>query len=326
MSKINTEFDTNFGTDPEIFVVDRNNSCIPPAALIADYGFNYSTRHDGKKVLYSDLSIEIIEDGAATEINIEPSNNLNEFNSRIQRSCEQWANKILLQTEKLFFKILTTPSVDFDTKKYWEDRDETFRECVMFGCDPDLDIYSGEFCKEIAADNVPKRFGGGHIHMQAPDYERTLFVDNYYHTARLMDCLVGNTATALKRTPEIIACEKDRLKFYGRPGKIRLQEYSNGQRGIEYRTPSNFWIDSYDYTGILLNMMNIIFNMIRHPEDVSEILSMNLADIVPNNIIEFNQKRASEHTLSFIDKLLSMKYIDYDLSTLVVDSCYLQNA
>ena len=34
-------FDTVFGTDPEIFIVDDNGYCIPPIALKEDYSVPY---------------------------------------------------------------------------------------------------------------------------------------------------------------------------------------------------------------------------------------------------------------------------------------------
>jgi hypothetical protein len=40
--------------------------------------------------------------------------------------------------------------------------------------------------------------------------------------------------------------EKLRAHYYGKPGKYRIQNYPNGDVGVEYRTPSNSWL-SYDF-------------------------------------------------------------------------------
>ncbi len=299
-------FDTNFGTDPEIFVVDGDNSCIPPASLREDHGFEFID----EITLVQEDDWKIIEDGAATEINVDPSNNLDTLYDRISRALEG-VRKFAHDTFGLGIKV--SPSVEFDTKKFWEDRGEEFRTCVMFGCDPDLDIYSGEYSPEIAADEITERFGGGHIHMQAPTDNNDLFEETYYYTTRLMDILVGSTAVAIKRgNPDMIEEELKRLKYYGRPGKIRLQNYETGVKGIEYRTPSNFWIKDKTSANLLLTLMNSVFNLSQHPADASRILESNWHRSVPRDILEFDQRNSRETALTVLEHLKNMKYISYD--------------
>lgn len=304
-------YSTNFGCDPELFVIDPHGGCIPPAALRADYGMKFRG-----KTIVSGPDWRLIEDGAATEINIAPSDDLGQFFSRIEAA--KAAAKELASGFGLFATIF--PTVRFDVSKFWEGRDDTFRDCVRFGCDPDLDIYSGKYSKEVSAENVGERYGGGHIHMQAPESNPSLFEENYYHITKLMDILVGNTAVALKRPESTwIAAEKSRLKFYGRPGKIRLQEYPNGFKGIEYRTPSNFWITNINFASVLLTMMNVVFNLSQKPADASVIFDTTGDTIAPNNIIKFDIKSAVEVLSGCLDQLLGMRYISYDTAGEISD-------
>lgn len=299
-------YDTNFGTDPEIFVVDENDSCIPPASLREDHGFEFID----EITLVQEDDWKIIEDGAATEINVDPSNNLDTLYDRISRALEG-VRKFANDTFGLGIKV--SPAVEFDTKKFWEDRGEDFRSCVMFGCDPDLDIYSGEYSPEIAADEITERFGGGHIHMQAPTDNNDLFEETYYYTTRLMDILVGSTAVAITRdNSDLIEEELKRLQYYGRPGKIRLQNYEAGVKGIEYRTPSNFWIKDKTSANFLLTLMNSVFNLSQHPADASKILESSWHSSVPRDILEFNQRNSRETAMTVLEHLKNMKYISYD--------------
>jgi hypothetical protein len=298
--------DTNFGTDPEIFIVDANQNCIPPAALKEDFGFQFID----EKTMLQDEEWKIIEDGAATEINIHPSSSIDTIFDRISRAIE--GTKTFAR-DYFDFQVKVSPSVIFDIKRFWEGRGEDFKTCVMFGCDPDLDIYSGEYSTEIAADEVPNRFGGGHIHMQSPTDNNELFEDTYYYATRLMDILVGNTAVAVKRETKIdIVDEVNRLKFYGRPGKIRLQNYDGGVKGIEYRTPSNFWITNKEHTTLLLTLMNTVFNLIQHPADASKILEQSWHKNAPKNIINFNQPDSMNIAMAALDELLHLKYLSYE--------------
>lgn len=308
-------FDTNFGTDPEVFVIDDKGQCIPPIALCQDFGLEYV---DEKTILLGD-EWKIIEDGAATEINIAPSDNLDTINDRLYNALQGITSFV---EEKFGLKTIVYPAVPFDVKKYWEGRDESFRDCVRFGCDPDLDIYSGEYSKEIAAENIPERFGGGHIHMQAPLNDLAFFEDKYFHVARLMDIIVGNAGVAIKRpNKDWIRAEKKRLKFYGKPGKIRLQEYPNGTKGIEYRTPSNFWITNPDIAFSMLTLMNSVFNLSQNPEDASQFLEDEYASSkAPRHIASFNAEHALSLFESCIDRLASMKYLDYETVGKILES------
>jgi len=308
-------YDTQFGADPEIFVVDKDGNCIPPAALREDFGLKYLD----EKTLINGDGWSIIEDGAATEINFMPSDDENTIFERIENAITGISKFI---KDKFDLETIIFPTVPFDVKKYWNNRGEEFRDCVRFGCDPALDIYSGEFSTEISADDIPERYGGGHIHMQAPENNMGLFDETYYHATILMDILVGNSGVAFMR-PNMnwIKAEKSRLKYYGRPGKIRLQEYPNGMKGIEYRTPSNFWITNPLVGDALLTLMNTVFNLTKNPTDASKFLESELPHLAPKNILNFDQTRAFNIFCDALDKLGSMRYLSYDKISSLVNLC-----
>ena len=308
-------FDTIFGTDPEVFIVDSDKNCIPPAALKEDFGMEFVD----DKIMIDGGDWTIIEDGAATEINLKPSNESDIIGDRIKRALAELKR---VMEKEYDLETIVFPTVSFDTKKYWEERGEEFRDCVRFGCDPDLDIYSGEYSTEISADNVPERYGGGHIHMQAPKDNLGLFDETYYHTTLLMDLIVGNSAVAFKR-PDILwnEAEKKRLKYYGRPGKIRLQEYPDGTKGIEYRTPSNFWIINPSFTEGLLTLMNTVFNLSQNPTDASKILGLPYLNNAPKNIIGFKTKRAFVTMTDVMETLGGMRYLSYSAIGTLLKMC-----
>ena len=308
-------FNTFFGTDPEIFVIDDGGNCVPPAALREDFGLVFV---DEKTLLNGD-EWSIIEDGAATEINLEPTDSSDVMNKRLEDAI----NGVTGFMKKNYdLDTWVFPTVPFDVIKYWKERGEDFRDCVRFGCDPDLDIYSGKYSEETTADDVPERFGGGHIHMQAPPDNMGFFDEAYYHTTILLDFLVGNSAVAFKRpNNEWVAAEKKRLKYYGRPGKIRLQEYPDGTKGIEYRTPSNFWITNPKVANGLLTLMNTVFNVVQRPDDASKILDNRWVDLAPDNISKFNQGQAFKLLSESLELLGKMRYLDYGEIANIVDLC-----
>ena len=182
--------------------------------------------------------------------------------------------------------------------------------------------FKNNWCFILLIDNVPERFGGGHIHMQAPLNDLAFFEDKYFHVARLMDILVGNTGIAIKRpNKHWLSAEKKRLKFYGKPGKIRLQEYPDGTKGIEYRTPSNFWITNPNVAFSMLTLMNTVFNLSQHPEDASKFLEDEYASSkAPRFISDFNVDHSLGLFESCVDTLASMKYLDYEAVGKILES------
>lgn len=298
---------TNFGADPELFLVN-DGECIPPASLREDFGFDYD------KILLEMGDCRIIEDGAAVEINLEPSNNFDLFWQRIERATEG----VIDFAKQFDLNVDISPAVKFDPKKFWIDRDETFRDCVRFGCDEDLDVYSGEFSREICVETIQERFGGGHLHIEGD------FHDVYFYFTQLCDIFIGNTAVSLKRDSSTRSAEGRRLKYYGQPGKIRLQNYGNNVKGIEYRTPSNFWIKDKENARLLVTMADAVVNLMENPSDASQFINndslLQLAISNINNGNSMNTASKARHLfLRVMDSLIEMNYFDLETATSLIE-------
>jgi len=306
--------DTLLGTDPELFVVNEKNECIPPAALRDDLGFSYN------KILLEGDNFTIVEDGAASEININPTDDIPTFIRRVDRAFTKFKSFVKSNFDGL--DVVALPTVNFNSKFYWEDRGDEFKNCVRFGCDPDLDVRTGEYCEEISVENYDKRHGGGHIHISAPKNDNDFFADNFYYTTLMLDAFVGNTCVALDRNSSLIdKLERERLVYYGRPSRIRLPVYDNEMKGIEYRSPSNFWVQNAKHSEILLLMANCVFNLMQKNQDASEFLRDNiLISQPPVNILNYDKKSAKNTLEIVVNRLLSYKYLSYDQASLVLSS------
>lgn len=96
----------------------------------------------------------------------------------------------------------------------------------VFGCEPDFNAWTVEWNKKPEAQDPALRSAGGHIHIAYENPNPAMSIK----IARALDYFVG--APLAKRDPDT-----RRRELYGRPGAIRFKKY-----GLEYRTPSNFWI------------------------------------------------------------------------------------
>lgn len=243
-----------FGSDPELFAVSNKvvnglEYIVPPIALITDGNLPYFTRDDGKKVILSDNSFEVIEDGAAFEINVAPSKSAEVFYDNYQKavsSLEELLAKYELNLSKNIAGF-------FDTHSFWDIRDDRFRECVIFGCDPDHSLYRDLNTEEngtkplhpatneiVNVETYPYRFGGGHIHFEFPNHTRDLLDIANYGIAYMLDFTLQTFIVSLhKNYDSDIKLEKLRLEHYGKPGTFRMQKH-----GFEYRPPSNWWLNN----------------------------------------------------------------------------------
>jgi hypothetical protein len=64
----------------------------------------------------------------------------------------------------------------------------------------------------------------------------------------MLDLIVGNTCVLIDRDPSNIA----RRKVYGKAGEHRTPKH-----GIEYRTPSNFWLKSPELMSMITSLANL---------------------------------------------------------------------
>lgn len=113
------------------------------------------------------------------------------------------------------------------------------------GCDPDFDAYKDEPSiprdTPVLADMEGCRFFGGHIHV---GYDRGLCPPHVM--ARLLDVVVGLRFLGFEK-------QGPRRKFYGQAGLFRPKPY-----GIEYRTPSNFWVISGQLSYLAANIASLV--------------------------------------------------------------------
>jgi len=281
------------GSDPEVFCVNSLGECIPPV-ILRKLGMPFTTKHLNKNLTTSSIesdrekhpvfaetsSYKIIEDGAAFEINTKPTKDTLEYYSMISNAIGHLENLV----RKFGYSITIKPAVIFNPEILYIDGvlDSYANYCVRFGCDPDLDIYSGLYSKEVDASNINKRFGGGHIHISNID------TDRYFEIGRLMDIILGNAFISSLETEEEVYLEKDRHEFYGLPGKLRIQTYSKKDniKGIEYRTPSNLWIKDLGKIGKMFTATSLLLKVIDNLEKFSGPLIETYLESSIKNILE----------------------------------------
>lgn len=198
----------SFGADPEWFVSKDGK----PVSIIGKIG---GTKTNPLPIPELGHGFAVQEDNVALEYNIPPCTLIEEWVDSHMRVHQ----KLRAMLKVLGLVPLITPSVEFSNEELDNPR------AWIFGCDPDINAWTGRVNPRPQSDNPNLRSAGGHIHVGIIGLrkaEKLLFV-------RHMDAYVG--------LPLLLIDKDDRRRtFYGAAGAMRFKPY-----GLEYRTPSNIW-------------------------------------------------------------------------------------
>jgi len=256
--------DISFGFDPEVFLVYKDTKnydsfvgdefVLSPAVLHKENGLEFLTEDPKHPLLVHNKRVGVIMDGVACEINsASPIKTGSELRVLLDEALE-----LLYPISKRYdLEISIKPAVNFDYQKYYTDsakQDTLLLQGLIFGCDADMDAYDQSFdCPTLDVSNHPYRYGGGHIHMS--NVKSLGELENCRALTQLCAISAGNFSIANAYYPEL---EKLRGSYYGKAGKFRPQIYRGGARGVEYRTPSNNWINySADKLDLFLDTFRI---------------------------------------------------------------------
>lgn len=215
------------GCDPEIFIEDPNGRIIGAQEVIPQKGLSTNTYNP---------TPNIIIDGVQAEINPAPSGCRALLGHNIAR-CIQLLDATVQQKG---FRLSSRANIEMSK----EEMDAIAKEYQVLGCAPSNNAYNNKLTVNQTEENRLRRAAGGHIHMQC-SVDPALFVP-------ILDFVVGNTCVLLDRDP----LQAKRREQYGRAGEYRLPKH-----GLEYRTPSNFWLRSYPLMGLVTGLCRMAYTI-----------------------------------------------------------------
>lgn len=194
------------GADPELFL------CNPQGKLISAVGIIGGDKHNPLPIAETGCAIQ--EDNVAAEFNIPPSQSLQDFKRHIKFTLDYLDVKAKGFGLSLA-KQVASASFPVDQLQTWQSQ--------VFGCEPDINAWTGQDNPKPFAEDPNLRSCGGHIHVGCE-------VSNKRNLIQSMDLFLGVSSLELDTDGE-------RRKLYGKAGAYRDKPY-----GVEYRTLSNFWI------------------------------------------------------------------------------------
>lgn len=213
------------GSDPEIFVVDKDNQVIPAWKLFGPKDgptSPHSTRTSYRASVYWDgFQAEFTTPGGMTCM------------AYFMDAIYEGLAATLSEARKVDKGAKLSISSVLPVPRDLLENPETPDKYVQFGCMPSKNAY-GLSGRNLDGRQVPIRFAGGHIHFGIPNAK--LFHRDDSAQKRVvwaMDAILGVACVSLFENWD----NPVRREFYGLPGEYRLPPH-----GLEYRTLSNAWL------------------------------------------------------------------------------------
>ena len=203
--------EVTIGADPEVFLCNNKGLVMPACGLIG------GTKAHPVPVEGGALQ----EDNVMAEFNVNPSsqaesfvNNINLVYSEIVRKAEQVGLEVspLASARFPMFILAEHP------------------QAMEFGCEPDFNAYTLSENKSPSTAST-LRTCAGHVHLGF-EVETDDYMGTCGSVVEYLDWIVG-LWTVLEDT------DTTRRERYGKAGAFRPKPY-----GLEYRVPSNFWLQS----------------------------------------------------------------------------------
>lgn len=180
------------------------------------------------------------EDNVAAEFNIPPCSNADDFVKYIQYNLDYLNAKAKEYGARLSLKA----SGEFSKEELKDKRS------WVFGCEPDYDAWKLDVNPKPKAPSRYLRSAGGHVHLAC--------TEDPIQVVRAMDLFIGAQLTAVDP-------DKQRRMLYGKAGAFRPKDY-----GVEYRTPSNYWVTRRDLTEWIFHQCEKVVEFVKGGNTLDE--------------------------------------------------------
>lgn len=210
----------SLGADPEFFLADMRTGGVSPACGL--FGGEKGRAKPIPGINREGFGYQ--EDNVMLEFNVPPAPTTHRFANNIMSAMQ--ALRVYIS------EVDANLTIDGASSRLFREDQLQHPKAREFGCSPDFNAYAQGAPFEainpavlMEGAQAAWRFAGGHVHLgygrkDVPDFVAAAFADVFIGLS-----IVGLDNQGLRRT------------YYGTPGRYRPTPY-----GIEYRTPSNFWL------------------------------------------------------------------------------------
>lgn len=261
------------GTDAEVFLRNKDND-----EIISAEGYVKGSKHRPFRFDKQDSKWFTTQlDNVLAEFTIPPASTSGEFLRGIDKAINY-----LRQTLPPNIEPVIQASANLN-EKYLQTEQAT-----MFGCDPDFNAYTGFINEKPFCEDHTLRSCGAHVHLGYKGIETK--VKNF-----LFDYAVDKQRANIVRALDLFISvplvvmepDSERKRLYGKAGAFRPKPY-----GLEYRTPSNWYLSDKKLTEWVFNSTRAAFDyFVANGE-------------LPNNLAKHVQETINTNNKSFANDLI----------------------
>jgi len=239
------------GADPEVFISKKNK-------IISIEGMLGGTKEKPMRLNNWEKGCYVQEDNVLAEYNIPATDDVEMFIKYNQLMLNRIPTVIKANTgEDVMVKVIASHKFKLG--------ELTSEQAMLFGCDPDLNIWTMDYNDAPEADNR-FRTAGGHVHMGWEDPEMI----EQINIIKFAELFLGVPSVLLDKNTQ-------RKKLYGKSGAMRFKDY-----GVEYRVLSNFWLQSqHTMKWVFTNAVKAIKIGLKNDFPIE--LSKRIQSIIDNN-------------------------------------------
>lgn len=264
------------GADIELFLQNKSTG-----EIVSAEGFIKGTKEDpfvfDKKSKYFATSL----DNVLAEFCIPPAKTKAEFYNNIRKSVG-YINMNLPED----LCTVALPSANLH-EKYLQTE-----QAKIFGCEPDFNAYTGFQNNRPFCEDLTLRSAGGHIHFS---YENPAPYDSLDYVGDEQRCDIIKAFDLHIGVPSILLePDNKRKELYGKAGCFRPKSY-----GVEYRTVSNFYLQSKRLTLWVYDAVQNAVNWLNE----GYVIEDGLARVV-RDVINRNDKEAAKELIADFNLLM----------------------
>tara|TARA_R110000850_G_scaffold11713_3_gene40116 strand:+ start:2610 stop:3443 length:834 start_codon:yes stop_codon:yes gene_type:complete len=210
------------GADPEVFVSENGE-------LTPCIGYFEGTKDEPTIYEINGTEIGVQEDNVMFEFNTKPADSKEAFIEIMRNTLT--GCRSLLDDKGLSMEIQSSATFSEQALEH--------PQAQKSGCDPDENAWEEMMCDPVDLSTIRERCAGGHVHLGIKVEGEGQFPDPSIRSelVKLLDVHVG--LEDVIRNPDRV-----RKELYGAAGSFRFKPY-----GLEYRSPSNYWIASDELVG-----------------------------------------------------------------------------
>lgn len=263
------------GGDPEVFLVDKNGKFVSAIGKIP------GTKDEPHKLEHLGEGFAIQTDCCSAEFNIPP---VKFIPHNIEASAARFNTNIQAMFDYIRSIIPQGMDISLVTSGDFTDEELDHPQAKLAGCSMDYNAWSlsGNEKPDFEATNT--RCNGAHLHFGYEDTNDETSID----LIRALDLTLGVTLVLFDQ-------DTKRRELYGRAGCFRMTSF-----GIEYRTPSPFYLISEEMIQYVFKAIDRAVDIVNSGKQYSDIEQLDIQTCINLSDINLAEELIKKYELEDI--------------------------